>query len=77
MTENRWFGSLVKDFRETGVVNRRVKIVSITSIWIFTIFAVTVGIPQTFALAIVAKVITVLLAFVGTGYLWSRPDRYS
>ena len=77
VTGNRWFGSLVKDFLETGVVNKRIKTVSITSIWVFTIFAVTVGIPQTFGLAVFAKLLTVLLAFAGTYYLWSRPDKYS
>ena len=73
--QNRWFGPLVKNFRETGVVNKRAKVLSVSSIWLFTTFAVLVGIPETYSLAPFAKVLTVLLAFVGTFYLWRRPSK--
>ena len=73
--QNRWFGPLVKNFRETGVVNKRAKVLSVSSIWLFTTFAVLVGIPETYSLAPFAKVLTVLLAFVGTFYLWRRPSQ--
>ena len=72
--QNRWFGPLVKNFRETGVVNKRVKVLSVFSIWLFTTFAVFVGIPETYRLAPFAKMLTILLAFLGTVYLWSRPS---
>ena len=73
--QNRWFGPLVKNFRETGVVNKRAKVLSVSSIWLFTTFAVFVGIPETYSLAPFAKVLTVFLAFVGTFYLWRRPSK--
>ena len=73
--QNHWFGPLVKNFRETGVVNKRAKVLSVSSIWLFTTFAVLVGIPETYSLAPFAKVLTVLLAFVGTFYLWRRPSK--
>ena len=73
--QNRWFGPLVKNFRETGVVNKRAKVLSVSSIWIFTTFAVFVGIPATYSLAPFAKVLTVVLAFSGTFYLWRRPSK--
>ena len=73
--QNRWFGPLVKNFRETGVVNKRAKVLSVSSIWLFTTFAVFVGIPETYSLAPFAKVLTVLLAFAGTFYLWRRPSK--
>lgn len=69
VVENKLFGSQVRKFLETGEIPIRVKLMSISSMWGFTIISVVIA-PYgwLFNLSILS------LSIVGTWYISSRPS---
>ena len=69
VVENKLFGSQVRKFLETGEIPIRVKLMSISSMWGFTIISVVMA-PYgwLFNLSILS------LSIVGTWYISSRPS---
>jgi len=70
VVKNRLFGRHVKDFLETGAMPLKAKIISVVSIWIFSLISIFLA-PYTWLF----KGPVLILAIVGTIYITSRPTR--
>jgi uncharacterized membrane protein YbaN (DUF454 family) len=70
VVKNRLFGRHVKDFLETGAMPLKAKIISVVSIWIFSLISIFLA-PYTWLF----KGPVLILAIVGTIYIISRPTR--
>lgn len=68
VVSHRLFGSQVKQFLETGEIPLRVKILSITLMWMFSIISILIA-PYGWLFDIPVLV----LAIIGTIYIVSRP----
>ena len=68
--QNRLFGHQVKEFLETGAIPLRAKVMSIASIWIFSVTSLFLA-PYGWLF----DVPILLLAIIGTIYIISRPTR--
>jgi len=66
--ENKYYGHHVKNFREEGGMPKKAKLMAIGTMWTFVSFAVLFGIPDHM---LMIKVITILGAATGTGYVIS------
>lgn len=66
--QNKLFGQQVREFLETGSMRRRAKILSLGSMWIFSIISVLFA-PYDWMF----DVPIIMLALVGTVYIISRP----
>jgi uncharacterized membrane protein YbaN (DUF454 family) len=65
---NRLFGRRVREFLETGAMPRKAKIMSLASIWIFSLISIFLA-PY----SLLFKVPILILAIVGTIYIATRP----
>ena len=72
VVQNRFFGTQVREFLETGMMPKRAKIISLTSIWVFSISSV-VWAPYSWLFDIPI----ILLAIIGTIYILTRPTKKS
>ena len=70
VVKNRLFGRHVKDFLETGAMPLKAKIISVVSIWVFSLISIFLA-PYTWLF----KGPVLILAIVGTIYIISRPTR--
>ena len=70
VVKNRLFGRQVGDFLETGAMPLKAKIISVVSIWIFSLISIFLA-PYTWLF----KGPVLILAIVGTIYITSRPTR--
>jgi len=70
VVKNRLFGRHVKDFLETGAMPLKAKIISVVSIWVFSLISIFLA-PYTWLF----KGPVLILAIVGTIYITSRPTR--
>ena len=68
VVKNRFFGSRIREFLETGAMPRRAKVVSLLSIWIFSTLSVLFA-PYNWLF----DTVVLLLAIAGTIYILSRP----
>jgi uncharacterized membrane protein YbaN (DUF454 family) len=68
VTRHRMFGSLVRDYMETGSMPKRAKFIAVSSIWIFSVVSVLFAPYRWFF-----DVIVLSLAIIGTVYILSRP----
>ena len=66
--QNKLFGQQVREFLETGSMRRRAKLLSLGSMWIFSIISVLFA-PYDWMF----DVPIIILALVGTVYIISRP----
>lgn len=69
VVENKLFGSQVKKFLETGEIPLRAKVMSISSMWGFTIISVVIA-PYGWLF----DVSILSLSITGTWYISSRPS---
>ena len=69
VVDNKLFGKQVRKFLETGEISRRVKVMSIASMWGFTIISVVIA-PYGWLFDV--SILT--LSMVGTWYIVSRPS---
>ena len=70
VVQNRLFGSRIREFLETGEMPLRAKVISISSIWIFSTISVLFA-PYGWLF----DVPVLLLAVSGTIYIFTRPTR--
>ena len=70
VVKNRLFGRQVGDFLETGAMPLRAKIISVVSVWTFSLISIFLT-PYTWLF----KGPVLILAIVGTIYITSRPTR--
>lgn len=70
VVNNRLFGRQVADFLDTGAIPFRVKIISVFSMWIFTLISILLS-PYNWYF----KGTVLGLAIVGTIYITTRPTR--
>jgi hypothetical protein len=70
VVNNRLFGRQVGDFLETGAMPLRAKIISVGSVWTFSLISILLT-PYTWLF----KGTVLVLAIVGTIYITSRPTR--
>ena len=70
VVNNRLFGRHVGEFLETGAMPLRAKLISVFSIWIFSLISICLT-PY----SLLFKVPVLILAIVGTIYITSRPTR--
>ena len=70
VVKNRLFGRHVKDFLETGAMPLKAKIISVVSVWTFSLISLLLT-PYTWLF----KGPVLILAIVGTIYITSRPTR--
>ena len=70
VVQNRLFGRQVRDFLETGAMPLRVKIISVVSVWTFSLISILLT-PYTWLF----KGPVLILAIIGTIYITSRPTR--
>ena len=70
VVKNRLFGCQVRDFLETGAMPLRAKIISVGSVWTFSLISILLT-PYTWLF----KGTVLVLAIVGTIYITSRPTR--
>jgi hypothetical protein len=70
VVKNRLFGRQVRDFLETGAMPLRAKVISVVSIWMFSLISILLT-PYTWFF----KGPVLILAIVGTVYITSRPTR--
>ena len=68
VVQNRLFGNRIKRFLETGAIPARAKILSVSSIWIFSLMSVCFA-PY----GLLFDVPIILLAITGTLYILTRP----
>ena len=68
VVQNRMFGKTVKDFLETGSMSRRSKVLSLGSMWIFSIASIIMA-PYGWLFDIPVSLLTI----AGTIYILSRP----
>ena len=68
--KNRLFGRQVRDFLETGAMPLRAKVISVVSIWMFSLISILLT-PYTWFF----KGPVLILAIIGTVYITSRPTR--
>ncbi len=68
VTEHRLFGRPVKRFLETGAMPARAKIISVSCVWFFSLVSMLAPYHLVWF-----KVPVIVLAFVGTWYILSRP----
>ena len=66
--QNKLFGQQVREFLETGSMRRRAKLLSLGSMWFFSIISVLFA-PYDWMF----DVPVIILALMGTGYIISRP----
>ena len=69
ITEHKLFGSPVKNFLETGGIPYKIKIISVTSIIIFSSISLFAAPYSMFFF----KLPVALLAIIGIGYILTRP----
>ena len=70
VVKNRLFGRQVESFLETGAMPLRAKIISVVSVWTFSLISILLT-PYTWLF----KGPVLILAIVGTIYITSRPTR--
>ena len=70
VVNNRLFGRQVGEFLETGAMPLRAKIISVSSVWVFSLISIFLT-PYSWLF----KVPVLILAIVGTIYITSRPTR--
>ena len=70
VVKNRLFGRQIGDFLETGAMLLKAKIISIVSMWAFSLISIFLT-PYTWLF----KGPVLILAIVGTIYILSRPTR--
>ena len=68
VVNNRLFGRQVEEYLRTGAMPLKAKIISLVSIWAFTLISVFLT-PYTWLF----KIPILILAIVGTVYILSRP----
>ena len=68
VTENKFFGPTTKRFLDTGSMTLRAKIMSCSSIWVFTIASILFAPYGTFFITLI-----LITALLGTIYIVSRP----
>ncbi len=68
---NKLFGHHVKNYREGNGIPKKIKPTIIFIIWIFVSYAVIYGIPDDIQ---PAKIGTLILAFIGTIFIWRIPS---
>ena len=66
--KNRFFGSRIREFLETGAMPRRAKVTSLLCIWVFSTLSVSFA-PYNWLF----DVLILSLAVAGTIYILSRP----
>jgi uncharacterized membrane protein YbaN (DUF454 family) len=70
VVNNRFFGKLIRDYRENGLMPKRAKIISLMFIWVFSLISIF-GAPYDWRF----DVPVIALAIAGTVYLWRIPTR--
>lgn len=70
VVNNRFFGKLIRDYRENGLMPKRAKIISLMFIWIFSLISIF-GAPYDWRF----DVPVMALAVAGTVYLLRIPTR--
>ena len=68
VVDNRQFGRQVEEYLRTGAMPLKAKIISLVSIWAFTLISVFLA-PYTWLF----KIPILILAIVGTVYILTRP----
>tara|TARA_Y100000766_G_C18901424_1_gene603581 strand:- start:161 stop:679 length:519 start_codon:yes stop_codon:yes gene_type:complete len=68
---NKMFGKHVINYREGKGIPKKVKPIILTTMWIFVIFAIFVGIPKEL---LIAKISTFALALIGTIFIIRLPS---
>tara|TARA_B100000579_G_scaffold436602_1_gene463101 strand:+ start:8791 stop:9177 length:387 start_codon:yes stop_codon:yes gene_type:complete len=68
VVENKYYGHHVKNFREGRGMPKKAKFMAIGTMWVFVSISVFFGIPDHM---LIIKVITILGAATGTGYVIS------
>ena len=69
VVNNRLFGRQVEEYLRTGAMPLKAKIISLVSIWAFTLISVFLA-PYTWLF----KIPILILAIVGTVYILTRPN---
>ena len=70
VVNNRFFGKLIRDYRENGLMPKRAKIISLMCIWVFSLISIF-GAPYDWRFDVPVMV----LAVAGTVYLLRIPTR--
>ena len=70
VVNNRFFGKLIRDYRENGLMPKRAKIISLLCIWVFSLISIF-GAPYDWRF----DVPVMALAVAGTVYLLRIPTR--
>jgi uncharacterized membrane protein YbaN (DUF454 family) len=70
VTQNRLFGKQLQEYFETGAIPLRAKILSLSSIWIFSIISISWA-PYEW----IFDLVILILALAGTAYILSKPTR--
>lgn len=68
---NKMFGKHVLNYREGKGIPKKVKPVILTTMWIFVIFAISLGIPEEL---LIPKIATFVLAIIGTIFIARLPS---
>ena len=70
VTQNRLFGRQLREYLETGVMPLRAKILSLSSIWVFSTISI-IWAPYGW----IFDVVILILALAGSIYILSKPTR--
>ena len=70
VVNNKMWGNQVRDFLETGSMSKKSKCMSVTSIWVFSIFSVIFA-PY----GLLFKIPVIVSALSGTAYIMTRPTK--
>lgn len=68
---NKLFGKHVINYREGKGIPKKVKPVILVTMWIFVIFAISLGIPEEL---LIPKIATFVLAIIGTIFIARLPS---
>tara|TARA_B100000131_G_scaffold206327_1_gene198437 strand:+ start:226 stop:615 length:390 start_codon:yes stop_codon:yes gene_type:complete len=71
--ENKYYGHHVKNYREGLGMPKKAKVTAILGMWFFVSLSVLFGIPDSMVLA---KILTIVGALTGTGYIINQPTIY-
>ena len=76
VTEHKLFGSLVKDYLETGAIPQKIKYIAISCIWIASFISTVSIYLSEYDYFYILLIILLALASIGTWFIASRPTKY-
>tara|TARA_Y100000748_G_C15314708_1_gene417628 strand:- start:123 stop:518 length:396 start_codon:yes stop_codon:yes gene_type:complete len=76
VTEHKLFGSLVKDYLETGAIPQKIKYIAISCIWIASFISTVSIYLSKYDYFYILLIILISLASIGTWFIASRPTKF-